>query len=282
MTLHSPDPNLTPFQAKRLRRALSQRQADLALSDLHIHDHIASTNDEASRLAKQDAPNKTLVLAECQSAGRGRRGNVWSAPAQRDLLFSLILYPEEKNKGERNLRLPHLVGVAICQAIEDLLPTISAQLKWPNDVYVDGKKIAGILVESTTLAGRSSFIVGVGINVNSQSNERPPELRFSATSMRDQNLAPVDRHQVLAAFLAHFDQVHPQGLADFDPIHRELMQRSLLLNHNISAQLGEQNITGEAIGFAQNGELIIQLPPEQGGQQKILYNADLVRLLSTS
>ncbi len=273
------DSNFPAFEASRLRLALQSRQADAAVGDIHVFDQLPSTNDEASRLARASAKERTVVFAESQSAGRGRRGNAWNSPPGRDLLFSLVLYPKNTALINHSLRLPHLIAVAICQAIDSSLPDKSSQLKWPNDVYVKGKKIAGILIENATVSGQTFFIAGIGINVNSLSSDRPAELHTTATSLREENNHPLDRHEIAAAFLSSFDHIYPQGLLDFDATLKELKKRSLLLGHEISASLEGNKITGKVVGFGDNGELLIINPQAYGEKPEALYSADQVRLV---
>lgn len=277
----SSDPQLDAFDIATLRAELKTLQADSAVSGIHVLENTPSSNDEAAQLARAGAPNRSLVIAQSQSAGRGRRGNVWNSPPGRDLLFSLLLYPDPDTQGIelQNLRLPHLVAVAICHAIESVLPDIVSQIKWPNDIYAQGKKYAGILIESASISSKPYFIVGIGINVNSLNSERPAELHTTATSLREECQHLIDRHQVMAAFLHHFDQLYPRGLVDFSSISKELTRRSLLIGHEISASLNGEKITGKAIGFADYGELILESTQAHGKEQRIIHSADLVRLL---
>ncbi len=276
----SADPNLTAFDASQLRRALLDLQAESAVGEVHVLSATSSTNDEASFLARSMAKNKSVVFAESQSAGRGRRGNQWSAPPGRDLLFSLLLYPDltKSSLAQRSMRLPHLVAVAIARTFDQILPEIVSQLKWPNDIYVKGKKVAGILIESSSISNRSHYIIGVGINVNSLNSERPAELQSTASSLREECQHSVDRHQIAAAFLANFDQLYPRALQDFSAVSKELHQRSLLIGHEITATLEAEKITGKVIGFADNGEMILELSSAHGTQQRIIHSADQVRM----
>lgn len=273
------DRNLTPFGESRFRDALRARGAGMSVGNIHLFHEITSTNDEALRLARNRVPERTLVLAERQTAGRGRRGNSWAAPASRDLLFSLVLYPPLELSAERLSRLPHLGGVALCHAIEEVCPGIEAKLKWPNDIYMLGKKVAGILIENGKHASQTFSVLGIGINVNSVDDERPQELRATATSLREETGATVDRHELLAAFFASFDRLYPAGLEDFGGVLSTIEDRSLLLGRKISAQLERSSITGKAVEFGANGELIVEV--ENGGHMErcTLNGASQVRLI---
>jgi len=277
-----PDSNATnpaPFEEANLREALQACDADRAVSDIHILEETTSTNDEAAQLARGGAPENTLVLAESQTAGRGRRGAVWSSPSHCDLLFSLILHPPALQPPEQLGRLPHLIGVAICRSIEKACPVIETKLKWPNDVYIQGKKVAGILVENTSDSSQAFSIAGVGINVNSLNDDRPAELHSTATSLYEETGETIDRHQVAAAFLANFHQLYPTGLEEFAEILAVIEGRSLLLGAKISALLGKTDITGKVIDFGINGELIVEVEKKGKTEQRVLNSADQVRLV---
>jgi BirA family transcriptional regulator, biotin operon repressor / biotin---[acetyl-CoA-carboxylase] ligase len=136
-----------------------------------------STNARARELASAGAPVGLVVTADEQSAGRGRQGRSWFAPPGTALLYSALLRP----LGERPL-LPLAVPLAVCTAAEALAP-VACAVKWPNDVWVDGRKLAGVLIESR--AGRDGWaVIGVGLNVAVPQEEFPPELAGTATSLR--------------------------------------------------------------------------------------------------
>ncbi|MEA2146078.1 MAG: BirA family transcriptional regulator [Solirubrobacteraceae bacterium] len=135
---------------------------------LHLR-ATGSTNDEARGLAARGAPHGTLVTATQQTAGRGRQGRAWAAPAGRALLCSLVL----RDPGE-------LISLAAGVAVADLVGA-QAALKWPNDVLVDGRKVAGILVEGRPQEGWA--VLGIGINVALRSQDFPPELRERAGTL---------------------------------------------------------------------------------------------------
>jgi len=142
------------------------------------HLHLAlteSTNDRARELAVAGAPTGTVVTAAEQSAGRGRRGRVWSAPADAALLYSAILRPIELEQA----LLPLAVPVAVCEAIESLSSHVCA-IKWPNDIWIDERKVAGVLIEARP---PQWAVIGVGVNVSIAADEFPADLRWPATSI---------------------------------------------------------------------------------------------------
>ncbi len=139
------------------------------------HATTGSTNDDARALASDGAAHGTLVLAESQNAGRGRRGAAWIAPPGTSLLCSVVLRPALPP--EHWPRLTHVCALAVCEALEALRDVPPPQIKWPNDIFLSGNKVCGILVESV-LAARDGFaIAGLGVNLNLTAAGFPHELR---------------------------------------------------------------------------------------------------------
>jgi BirA family biotin operon repressor/biotin-[acetyl-CoA-carboxylase] ligase len=144
------------------------------------HRHYArtdSTNTRTRELAAAGAPHGTVVTAAEQTEGRGRQGRSWTAPAGKALLYSAVVRPLE----ERHMSLPLAVPLAVCEAAEQLQPGIRCGVKWPNDVLVEGRKLAGVLIEARPQDGWA--VVGVGLNLTIATEEFPPELRETATSL---------------------------------------------------------------------------------------------------
>jgi BirA family biotin operon repressor/biotin-[acetyl-CoA-carboxylase] ligase len=135
-----------------------------------------STNTRARELAAAGAPHGTVVTAGEQSAGRGRQGRTWTAPPNKALLYSAIVRPLE----DRHTLLPLAVPLAVCEAAEDLNPTLDCKVKWPNDVHVEGRKLAGVLIEARPQDGWA--VIGIGLNLYIQEKEFPPNLRRTAIS----------------------------------------------------------------------------------------------------
>ncbi len=136
-----------------------------------------STNARARELVEAGAPGGTVVTADEQTAGRGRQGRSWTAPPGKALLYSAVLRPLD----ERHLLLPLAVPVAVCEAAEELKPGIECKVKWPNDVWVDGRKLAGVLIEAKPQDGWA--VIGVGLNLSIAPDEFPPDLRDTAVSL---------------------------------------------------------------------------------------------------
>jgi BirA family biotin operon repressor/biotin-[acetyl-CoA-carboxylase] ligase len=138
---------------------------------------VGSTNTVARELAAAGAPHGTVVTAEEQTAGRGRQGRTWTAPAGAALLYSAVLRPIEA----RHSVLPLAVALAVCETAEALRPGVECKVKWPNDVHLDGRKLAGILIEARPQDGWA--VLGVGLNLTIAADQFPAELRDRATSL---------------------------------------------------------------------------------------------------
>ncbi|HWT90429.1 MAG TPA: biotin--[acetyl-CoA-carboxylase] ligase [Solirubrobacterales bacterium] len=146
----------------------------------HPHRHFRSTdstNTRARELAAAGAPHGTVVTAAEQSAGRGRQGRTWTAPPDKALLYSAIVRPLE----ERHMMLPLAVPLAVCEAAEQLRPDLECKVKWPNDIHVEGRKLAGVLIEARPQDGWA--VIGIGLNLSITPDEFPPDLRDTAVSL---------------------------------------------------------------------------------------------------
>jgi BirA family biotin operon repressor/biotin-[acetyl-CoA-carboxylase] ligase len=171
---------------------------------------VASTNIEALELARAGAPGGTLVVAEEQTAGRGRKGRPWVSVAGKSLSFSIVLRPKQPLKSWP--LLTHAASVALVETIKRLhtlkvIPhALDVDLKWPNDVLVSGRKCAGILLETVTDGSCSAAVVGLGINIRKGSV--PESLQSTAVSIEEMADARVPRRQVLVNFLRIFQECY--------------------------------------------------------------------------
>ena len=238
-------------------------------------DHTTSTNDHASALAGEGHPDATVVVAETQSAGRGRRGSTWVAPAGTSLLLSLLLRPSVAP--QFYTRLTHLAALALGDAVSKTCD-LETTVKWPNDLYHHGKKLAGILVEaSATDRDNHHAIVGIGLNVHTTTADLPHDLVDTATSLHIATGGkPPSRETTLVELLRAFSHHYPANLQDtaFQASLTTLRNRSHLIGHPITASVDGTTINGTARDLGPAGELLITLPD---GTPHILTNADLVR-----
>ncbi|MEZ5326259.1 MAG: biotin--[acetyl-CoA-carboxylase] ligase [Verrucomicrobiales bacterium] len=220
----------------------------------------ASTNDDVRALAAVGAPEGTVICAEEQAAGRGRRGNVWIAPARRCLLLSILLRPADDPPLWP--RVTHLAALAVCRAIAPFLVPDCPQVKWPNDVMVGDRKIAGILLESSASSSGGFLVLGIGINVNIKAHDFPAELQSAATSLLIESGATIDRTGLLLNLLREFSTLYPLGVSAFDQPLSEVHQRSNLLGREVTLTVSGNLVSGRVVGFGESGEL--QLKPDDG------------------
>ena len=168
-----------------------------------VWDRVTSTNDLAAKAAGSAANDGLVVLAEEQTAGRGRRGRRWAAPPRSCLLMSVLLFPPD---GLNDVPwLTALGAVAVAEVVRAWTGR-PARIKWPNDVRVGGRKVAGILVER----GHGA-VVGIGINANVTPDQLPDELRLTATSLCELVGAPVDRSELARALIRQLDDWYDRG-----------------------------------------------------------------------
>jgi len=209
------------------------------------HRHLrvcSSTNTLGSELAAAGAPSGTVVTAGEQLDGRGRQGRSWTAPAGKALLYSAILRPLE----QRHSVLPLAVPLAVCEAVESLGGG-PCQVKWPNDVWIEERKCAGVLIEARPQDGWA--VIGVGLNVSVGLDDFPPELRQSATSIGSGVSVP-DALAALNERLSHWVEAAPADvLAQF-------RRRDALLRRELSWERG----SGRADGVDENGNLLVVTP----------------------
>jgi BirA family biotin operon repressor/biotin-[acetyl-CoA-carboxylase] ligase len=213
-------------------------------------DVTGSTNDHARALAGGGAPHGTVVVAEEQTAGRGRQGRAWRAPRGRSLTLSIVVRAEH----EVLEILPLTSAVAVCEACEQVV-AVRCTVKWPNDVWVDGRKVAGILIEGRPQEGWA--VLGIGLNADAGAQELEPELRASATSLRIATGAPVDRGRLLEALLARLASGLRDSTRSRGHILSSLRERDALHGRRIAWTAGEERFEGEARGIDDEGRLVV-------------------------
>jgi BirA family biotin operon repressor/biotin-[acetyl-CoA-carboxylase] ligase len=241
----------------------------LGLPFFHFQE-LDSTNLEARRQAEAGAPHGACLAAEHQSAGRGRLDRRWSAPKGTCLLFSLILRPQLRL--DQVFGLTSLAALAVCRAVEGL-SDLKPLIKWPNDVFLDGKKLAGVLTEFTSRAEELEFVVvGVGLNVNLTQGQLA-KLPAPAASLKAALGRPWDRAVLLARILreAHrlYSQAGPYSLPD---LAQEYEARSLLAGRQVTVRDGDKIRKGIARGIDESGALILEESP---GQLNLIRHGDV-------
>ncbi|WP_010501030.1 biotin--[acetyl-CoA-carboxylase] ligase [Paenibacillus elgii] len=236
------------------------------------YDQVESTQIVAARCVADGAEEGTLILTEEQIAGKGRMGRKWHSPVGKGIWMSLILKPVWIPL-LFTPQLTLLVAVALCRAIRSTTG-VEAGIKWPNDLLVGGKKVAGILLESSAEDERLQHVIaGVGISVNLQSDDFPPELRDTATSLAIEAGRQVDRIEVLSRFLLEWEQLYGlYRLEGFAPIKLLWEALTVSLHRNIRCRTPQGELEGFAEGIDEHGALQLRLAD---GTVKKLYSADI-------
>ncbi len=249
---------------------LSTRELGWAI---HHHAVLASTNDEAQRLAKAGAAHGEVVIADKQTAGRGRRGRGWVSPARVNLHLSVILRPELPPQ-----RAPELVSLVAVAAAETLLGfDVPVGIKWPNDLEADGRKIGGILLDLSAEAGRIHFVVvGLGLNLNASREDFPEEVRDVATSIRLQHGGPVSRAEAAASLLGDLERWLDRFEAEgFEPVRARYSELSSILGQPVRLIEAERTLEGVAESIDESGALIVR---KQDGSVERFLSGDVTSL----
>ncbi|MGE5844547.1 MAG: biotin--[acetyl-CoA-carboxylase] ligase [Syntrophaceae bacterium] len=242
---------------------------------IEYHEEVESTNTEALHLAQQGAEEGTVVIAEAQSAGRGRLNRSWESPPSMNLYLSVVLRPDIPAAAAS--LIPLMVGVAVADVISQYCPG-KVRLKWPNDILIGGKKICGILTEMRTKADRVSFIIaGIGVNLNMQKLHFPRELRETATSLRIETALDIDRVDFavrLFDILGNWYRVFLNGGAA--AIREKWLQYADLVGKRVEVVFKETVQHGTVRGLDENGALLLE--GETGMQQVLAGDLYIERL----
>ena len=223
--------------------------------EILVFEETASTNDVAQRLGREGHPGAVIVFAERQTAGRGRFGRRWDSADHAGLWFSLLLRPEWPVA--RWPRLTTWAGVCVARAVERFVQK-DVQLKWPNDVLIQGRKIAGILIESAVDASGALFAVaGIGVNVNQV--EFPEELEGRAASLRQFAGEALPRVALAAVLLEELGKGWVCLAADFSRTVTEAARRSSLLGSWVTLHAGGASTEGVAEGLNEDGQLLLRV-----------------------
>jgi BirA family biotin operon repressor/biotin-[acetyl-CoA-carboxylase] ligase len=223
---------------------------------VEFHPEIGSTNDRAREALRDPGGEGLAVVADLQTAGRGRRGRTWESPAGANLMVSVALRPRLEPAASG------LLGIAAALAVRDacaaVVPSEQLQVKWPNDVVAtSGLKVAGLLVETSLEDGRlAEAVIGMGINANWPRAAMPPEIRARATSLAELVGAPVDRVDLLRRLLDALDAEVAALEAGASVVER-LQAVSAIDGRQVAVDLGAEQIEGTAAGISDQGLLLL-------------------------
>jgi BirA family biotin operon repressor/biotin-[acetyl-CoA-carboxylase] ligase len=221
---------------------------------VEYHAEIGSTNDRARELLGTRTGEGTAVVADLQTAGRGRRGRTWLSPPGRNLMVSVALRPAI-HAGDA-WQLAGATALAAWKACSDVAPAHRLAIKWPNDVVTgDGAKLGGMLLETALDGDRlGEAVIGIGINVNWRRSEMPPEIAERATSLADVSGVEIDRVALLGALLAALDEEVDAVERGISPLER-YRRVSWLDGRPVRVDLGERSVDGTVTGIGDGGSL---------------------------
>lgn len=238
--------------------------------DIRFYEKTGSTNIDAAQLAKDGAPHGTVVVAGEQTAGKGRRGRSWQAPAGSNLYFSMVLRPNFS--ADKASMLTLVMAMSVARAVREQC-SLEAQIKWPNDIVVNKKKVCGILTEMTLEARSIEYvIVGVGINVNQQ--EFPEDIRETATSLTCESGREFSREELLQKVLEYFEADYEIFLKTEDMSLLMEDYNAWLVNMDSQVKVLEPSgeYTGMACGINEKGELLVK---KENGQIEKVYAGEV-------
>ena len=270
--------NLSEY-TEALRRALPP-----FFAPLEVVDRLPTTMARAAQLAEAGAPQGATVIAEEQTAGRGRLGRSWTGSPGKTLLFSVVLRPALAS-GQMWL-VASLAGVALVDAVRETLAAAGSRasvgLKWPNDLLVDGRKAAGLLVEAGAGVGAGQppwIVLGPGVNVGQAAADFPEELAGRATSVALAAGRPVDRAALLGAWGRHFvDGYRDLGQGEVAPLLAAYRDRLETLGRRVRAErVAGEPLVGTAVDLSDNGNLVVLT---DSGARVSLATADVEHLRS--
>jgi len=222
-----------------------------------VFERTTSTNDVMARMARDGAGEGAVVFAESQSRGRGRLGRTWISPARKGLWFSILLRPELTPQAATQVMIA--AATALARAIR-AATALAPEIKWPNDILVRGKKVAGILTEMSAELDRvKTIVLGIGVDVNLTAGELPEALQPIATSLAIERGQAVDRAELAVAVLRELDRDYElltQGR--FEEVAAEWREYCGTLGRNVSIRMGDRVIRGRAESLDPDGALLVR------------------------
>jgi len=239
---------------------------------LHCREQLPSTSDLAKEIAEHGAAHGEVVIADRQTAGRGRRGRAWSSPPGKNLYLSVVLRPQLPPQRASELTL--VASLAVCDACRQA--GVDAGIKWPNDVLVGGRKVAGILTELAAEPDEVHWVViGIGVNLNAAEEDFPEELRGVAASLAIARGQPVPRALFAAALLALLEQwLDRHAEEGFGVVREAWRERSVTLGHDVRVDVDGVDVEGVAEDLDQTGALLVR----SGGSLMRVVAGDVVLL----
>jgi BirA family biotin operon repressor/biotin-[acetyl-CoA-carboxylase] ligase len=234
-------------------------------STVVIYERTTSTMDIAKKIARTGFKNGTVIFSEEQTSGRGRSGHSWSCPRYKGLLFTILLTHTIQH--DHLCLLTGTMAISVTETIRETLQ-LPAEIKWPNDILIGGKKVGGILVElERRFKKQSIFLIGIGLNVNVTEKELPKQTRLPATSLAIENKGFIDRVLLAKALLQNIDKWY-SILRDeyFRYIAERWKELCVTIGERLTIAECDTEYTGKVIDISNNGGLMLRL---DNGQIKI-------------
>lgn len=257
----------SPFDINDLKRIINKTVVG---NDIVYFDKTISTNIDAVRLADNGAADGTVVIADEQTGGKGRFDRTWISPACKNILMSIILRPEINIS--RMFYLTMIASIAVARAIE-INFKIKPEIKWPNDVYVNGEKVSGILTEINTEKNRLNYaVVGIGLNVNAH-----PEIEdlFFARAVSIASIIgeETSRTEITASILIEMDSLYRDlNAGNFDSVKNDWVKRSMVIGKQVRIIDADRTYEGKAVNIDEEGRLILML---KNGSHEVISSGDV-------
>jgi len=258
-----------PLSSRRITELLQTRRVG---HPLILLDSVDSTNRHLRDLARRGAAPGTVVVAEHQTGGLGRRGRTWHSPRSLGLWFSVLLEAEDRQL------LSLMAGVAVVLGLR-VYPGADLSLRWPNDVYAGSRKIAGILCQTHSV--HPAVILGIGVNVNQGPADFDSSLLGKATSLRILKGEPCDRERLLVRFFMEIEAQYDRFLeGDREGMLMQYIRFSDFMDHPVRLRLENKIVTGRVVGLHAKGDLLIESPSgrrERYAEGEIIEVMDVTR-----
>jgi len=239
--------------------------------DIRVFEQTTSTNDVVEKLARDGVKEGVVVFAESQTRGRGRLGRKWVSPTRKGLWFSLLLRP--KMRPQETTQLTVAAATALRRAIASETK-LKPEIKWPNDILIGGKKVAGILTEMSAELDRVKHVIpGIGIDVNQDMDDFPPELRKTATSLKIEAGETISRAALATAILRELDGDYARVCAGkFSAIADEWEESCTTIGRNVTVQIGDRKVRGRAESLDDDGSLLLRT---EHGRLETIFGGDV-------
>lgn len=253
------------LQPKRYYPDMAAAKRYNLLNDYHLlsFDELDSTNEEAKRLAKSGSGHGAVIWAKRQTGGKGRMGRQWQS-REGNLFVSVLLQPDKKEA--LLAELSFVTAIAAVEAIQPMVPQLPLQHKWPNDVLLGEKKLAGILLESFKIDGKGKpwIVVGIGVNIDSH----PKDVAFPATCLKSSGVELISAKIILSRFIHHFIECYNAWDNTGFPVIRKMWsKRSWGENQPITVRLPDGELQGIHRGLDKDGALLLEV---DGTKQRVL------------